>query len=91
MTRPVNKIAAEVDVIFRQLKQQSNPFWVTSARPYVSAMLTMESFKGYYGIDSGIDIGKRFLVNTQAWRGEDARRIKDEIRQALKEAEHAHN
>jgi hypothetical protein len=87
--RPVNKIAAEIDTIFRDMKQRVNPlpFWVTACRPYVAAMLDMTSFKGWYGIDEGSDIGKRFLVNAQQWRGEAARRIKDEIRQALKESE----
>jgi hypothetical protein len=89
MIRPVNKIAAEVDTLLRDLKPQPN--WLIGARPYVAAMLSMHSFAEFYGIDPGGEIGRRFLVNTPNWRGEAARRIKDEIRQAIKEAEHVHH
>lgn len=89
MNRPVNKIAAEIDTLFRQERAKTNPNWLRHAQPYVGAMLNLHSFREFYGLDSGIEIGRRFLLNSQPWRGDNARRLKDEVRQALKEAEHA--
>jgi hypothetical protein len=91
MTRPVNKIAAEIDTIFSREKAKTNPNWLRHVRPYVEAMLTMTSFKDMYGLDPGDEIGRRFLVNAQPWRGEDARRIKAEIKEAMKEAYASHS
>lgn len=92
MPRPLNKIAAEIDAIMYETKRNHfpTPLWVQYSRPYVNAMLTMKSFKEFYGIDSGVDIGKRFLFNAQTWRGEDARRIKAELNVLLKEANETH-
>lgn len=92
MNRPLNKVAAEIDVAFRDIKrnQSPTPGYVTHCRPYIDAMLTMKSFRDFYGIDIGSDVGLRFLSNAQAWRGDTARRLKAEIKQLLEEA-NAHN
>lgn len=89
MTRPVNKIAAEIDSLLKWEKATRNSNWIRHAQPYVDAMLNLKSFREFYGLDSGIEIGRKFLLNSQPWRGDVARRLKDEIRHALKEAEHA--
>ncbi len=88
MPRPLNKIAAEIDAIMHETRRNTNPCpaWVTHSRPYVSAMLSMKSFKEWYGIDSGVEIGQRFLHNAHSWRGDAARRIKAELNELLKEA-----
>lgn len=91
MPRPVNKIAAEIDTLLRDIEFKHNPLWVRKCRPYVAAMLQLRSFKEYYGIDAGSDIGMRFLQSASPWRGDDARRIKDEIRNQVKEAQLASN
>lgn len=91
MPRPVNKIAAEIDTLLRDIRQSRNPMWVTTCRPYVSAMLNMRTFSGWYGIDEAAEVGNNFLVAARAWTGPDARRIKEELRLALKEARNVHH
>ena len=88
MSRPLNRVAAEIDVAFKDIKRNQNPTpgYVTHCRPYIDAMLSMKSFRDFYGIDTGDDIGKRFLANAQSWRGDTARRLKAEIKQLLEEA-----
>jgi len=87
MPRPVNKIAAEIDTALRDLQRNTRQSWIANVRPYVSAMLEMDNFDQWYGIDRGTDIGLRFLSNVNPWRGEQARRIKSEITQLIKEAQ----
>lgn len=50
------------------------------AEPYLSAMETLESFSDNYLMDSGKSIALYFLANAGAWRGETARRVKDELK-----------
>lgn len=92
MPRPVNIVAAEIDAAFREIRRNLNPVpsWVNHCLPYVSAMLELKSFSQFYGLDRGAEIGRRFLSNAQPWRGEQARRIKAEINEALKEANAHH-
>jgi hypothetical protein len=87
MPRPVNKIAAEIDNALRDLQRNTRQSWISPLRPYVNAMLEMNSFDDWYGIDRGVDVGLRFLSNAAPWRGEQARRIKSEIQQLIKEAQ----
>jgi len=54
------------------------------AVPYLEAMQTMNSHEEDYGMDSGTDIVARFLCNATTWKGEDARRIKLELKAMLK-------
>lgn len=91
MPRPVNKIAAEIDTALRDLKRNTRQSWIVHLQPYVNAMLEMNSFEDWYGIDRGVDVGLRFLSNAAPWRGEQARRIKAEINQLVKEAQDVHH
>lgn len=54
------------------------------AKPYLEAMLTLNSIKDYYYLDSGDSIVRYFLANANTWRGETARRVKAELKGMLK-------
>ena len=51
-----------------------------AAVPYLEAMGALGSIKDRYGWDSAASIVLYFLANAGTWRGEDARRIKAELR-----------
>lgn len=53
------------------------------AVPYVEAMETLNSINDDYFFDSGREIVVRFLANASTWRGNDARRIKAELKAML--------
>jgi hypothetical protein len=50
------------------------------AKPYLDAMFSLEDKNSKYICDGAIDIVQRFLGNAQGWRGEDAKRIKAELK-----------
>ena len=54
------------------------------AVPYLEALECMESPQGNFGADSGREIVLYFLSNATTWKGETARRIKAELKEALK-------
>lgn len=54
-----------------------------AAKPYLSAMLTLSTVQDSYGYDSGKEVVLYFLSNAQSWKGEDARRIKAELKALL--------
>lgn len=54
------------------------------ARPYWKAMLSLDSINQDYINDSGKSVVLYFLANAGTWRGEDARRIKAELKEMLK-------
>lgn len=51
------------------------------AVPYLCAMFELDSINDSYGADSAKSIVLYFLSNAATWRGEDARRIKAELKQ----------
>jgi hypothetical protein len=53
------------------------------AKPYLDAMLTLSYTDELYGMDSADSIVRYFLVNAKTWRGDDARRIKTELKGML--------
>lgn len=73
--RPLNLIAGEIRKLW-------HPVYF-AAVPYLDAMLRLENTKQYLMSDSGHDIVQRFLGNATYWRGEDATRIKNELRAHL--------
>ncbi len=77
MSRPLNEIAAE---IYRTWKNVNY-----AAKPYLEAMTTLRSVRENYYLDSGESVVLYFLSNASSWRGEDAKRIKLELKAALKE------
>ena len=76
MTRPLYTIAADIKKTWQKV-------WF-GAVPYLDAMHNLDKITEDYGADSGKNIVLRFLVNATTWRGEDARRIKKELKAMLK-------
>ena len=50
------------------------------ARPYVDAMARLNGMGDVYIADDARSVVLRFLCNAGTWRGEDARRIKVELK-----------
>ena len=76
MPRPLYTIAVDI--------KKTWPKVGFGAVPYLEAMHSLDKITEDYGADSGKDIVTRFLVNAIAWQGEDARRIKKELKAMLK-------
>ncbi len=55
-----------------------------AAVPYLDAMLQMDSVNDAYGYDDGKSIVRYFLANANAFKGEQARLIKAELKSRLK-------
>lgn len=74
-TRPLYEIAGEI--------HRTWPKVYFGAVPYLAAMGDLDSIRDSYGLDSADDIVRYFLSNATTWRGEDARRIKAELKAML--------
>ncbi len=55
-----------------------------AAKPYLSAMMSMEKITDNYGADSGTSIVAYFLSNASSFRGPVAKAIKVELKKRLK-------
>ena len=73
MARPLYEIAREI----RKTWTRISPY----AEPYLEAMQSLNSINDNYYFDSGKSIVLYFLGNASTWRGEDARRIKAELKE----------
>jgi hypothetical protein len=73
--RPLYAIAHDVRRYWPNVKY--------SAEPYLRAMAQMNSVADSYGYDSGKSVVRYFLGNAQNWRGADAKRIKDELKEMI--------
>lgn len=73
--RPIHEIAKEIRRCWEA------PYF--GAVPYLRAMLELDSVRDRYGMDQGKEIVLYFLSNASSWRGEDARRIKKELKELL--------
>ena len=54
------------------------------AKPYLGAMLTLNSIDDMYMCDSAKTIVRYFLANANTWRGDVARRVKAELKEMIK-------
>lgn len=74
MNRKLSEIAKDI------LQHWKNPYF--GAKPYIQAMLLIHSSdpKAPYLAESAEDIVAYFLANATSFRGEDARRIKAELK-----------
>lgn len=75
--RPLREIAADVKAHW--------PKVYYAAVPYLDAMGALDKITDYYFLDRGADIVRYFLANAGTWRGDDARRIKAELKSLLGE------
>ena len=53
------------------------------AKPYLAALLMLDSIEDDYGDDSGRDVVAYFLSNATTWRGPTAKIIKSELKRRL--------
>lgn len=74
--RPIYQIAEEI-------KRNWRPVHPT-AQPYLEAMFSLDKITDSYGFDTGKSVVLYFLSNSSTWRGEVARRIKDELKAIAK-------
>ena len=73
--RPLHVIAREISADWKK------PYF--GAVPYLDAMRTLNSIRGEYYNDSAQSIVAYFLANAGTWRGDNARRIKAELKAML--------
>lgn len=70
--RPINVIAAEIKSLWKNV--------YFGAVPYLDAMRSLVTKDDNYIHESGKSIVLYFLSNASAWRGDDAKRIKAELK-----------
>lgn len=73
--RPIFAVANEIISLW------PNPYY--GAVPYLQAMRDLTSIQENYGEDSAASIVNYFLANATYWRGDDARRLKAELKALL--------
>lgn len=71
-TRPLSTIAREIRATW--------PKVYFGAVPYLQAMAQLDTLYDDYGLDDARSIVNYFLANAGTWRGDDARRIKAELK-----------
>ena len=74
--RPLYEIAREIRNDWKKVSY--------SAKPYLDAMASLGSIEDRYYYDSGNSVVLYFLANASSWRGENAKRIKAELRSMTK-------
>jgi len=74
--RPIYTIAAEIRKSWTKVN--------FGAKPYLDAMDSLDKVSDSYGMDSAKSIVLYFLSNATTWRGEDAKRIKTELKAMVK-------
>lgn len=72
-TRALRTIALEI----YQTWPKVSPY----AKPYLEAMTELDSIDQKYYFDTADSVVRYFLANAGGWRGEDARRIKAELKE----------
>jgi len=70
--RKISEIATEIQANWKNI----NPH----VKPYLDAMKTLNSVSDNYYNDSGESVILYFLSNATYWRGETAKRIKEELK-----------
>ena len=75
-TRRVSEIARDIRLHWPKVNY--------GAQPYLDAMYALTTIEDDYGLDSARSIINYFLANANTFRGEDARRLKAELKALLK-------
>lgn len=74
--RPLYEIAKAIR------KDWKRPYF--GAVPYIEAMSALNKVSDKYHLDDGETIIRYFLANATQWKGEEARRVKAELKEMLK-------
>ena len=74
---------------FAEIAQEIKKVWAKpyfGAVPYINAMVMIDSSdkNSPYLCENAESVTKYFLANAQTWRGEDAKRIKAELKSMIK-------
>lgn len=80
--RPLYEIAAEIRKEWRD--KNGKPAMNFGAVPYFKAMECLDKITDMYGMDSAKSIVLYFLSNASSWRGDNAKRIKTELKAMVK-------
>lgn len=80
--RPLSEIAADIRRAW--VDKSGRPCVNYAAEPYLSALSTLTTMNDRYGYDSATSVVLYFLSNASSFRGEDARRLKDDLRSHLR-------
>jgi hypothetical protein len=78
-TRSLNAIAREIAREWRDPKTGQSKVWF-GAKPYLDAMMSLDSIDDMYGCDSALSIVAYFLANASTFRGDAAKRLKAELK-----------
>lgn len=70
--RPISAIAADIGKNWMNVNY--------AAKPYLDAMHSLTSIQDNYGLDSAKSVVLYFLSNASSFRGEEAKRIKAELK-----------
>lgn len=76
--------ARPLHVIAEEIREVWTPRVHPHAAPYLDAMLCLNTVNDSYLADSGRSVVAYFLANAGSFRGEDARRIKAELKGMIK-------
>lgn len=74
--RKLHEIASEIENSWKNVNY--------AARPYLSAMHEVSNLSDKYFYDDARSVVLYFLANAATWRGDDAKRIKAELKAMLK-------
>ena len=77
MARPLYEIA-------REIRKDWGAKVNFAAKPYLDAMMCLDSIDDNYYLDSAKSVVLYFLCNAGTWRGETAKRIKAELKAMCK-------
>jgi len=75
-TRNLSTIAQEIEKTWKNVN--------FGARPYLDAMHSLRGIDEQYGYDDAKSIVIYFQANATGWRGDDARRIKAELKEMIR-------
>lgn len=77
MSRPIYEIAQDI----RKNWSKVSPY----AKPYLDAMSFLETLDDNYYFDSGESVVLYFLANAHSFRGDAAKKLKQELKDMVKE------
>ena len=73
--------------LIKEIAQEIKSKWVKPspfALPYLNAMLQLDTIDDHYYLDTAEEVVLYFLCNATSFRGEDARRLKKELKDLIK-------